>query len=322
MKSVTKLYNSIILFTNSRMLRQKALIWVGIMLFTITSFFIACNEKPIEKDGELWAEVINFISPDTAYYPGLTKFPFPDLLRFQSLNNYFTYQNNAPIINDSAIIFYDRYYENDKRLCCKEDTLEIYTDTIGGKKYLFVFGEYLTVLQSNIFSDSNLRARKNSPSIPLWGIRLNTPYTAEKFKDEYEKLGTKLVQVNARFDEVNKQKWSENDSILVETIQFKNSNDRIITSVSKDMSANEVDSTVNYIKGNFPDLAYEESVETDPGGKPLKISKLSFQGITVLIKQVNATDYNFTITDYYETIRLILNNAGTSYIFRDDLSIY
>lgn len=302
-------------------MRQKVFICF-VTTFSVVSLFLTCKQKPVEKQGELWAEVINFISPDTSHYPSLANFPFPASLRFQSLKDYFTYQNNAPVINDSIIVFYDRYYENDKRLCCKEDTLEIYTDTIGGKKYLYVIGEYLTVLQSNTFSDSNLRTRKISPSISLWGIRLNMPYAAEKFKDEYEKLGTRLVQVNARFDEVNKQKWSENDSILVETIQFKNSNDRIITSVSKDMNANEVDSTVNYIKNNFPDLAYEEYVEKDNEGKPLKIAKLSFQGVTVFIKQVNTSEYNFTITDYYETIRLILSNAGTSYTFRDDLSIY
>ena len=303
-------------------MRPKIIIWIVMMFFSVVSLFTACKQKPVETKGELWAEVVNFISPDTAHYTGFAKFPFPDLLRFQSLNDYFTYQNNTPIINDTAIVFFDRYYENGKRLCCKGDTLEIYTDTIAGKKYLYVFGEYLTVLQSNTFSDSNLRTRKISPSISLWGIRLNMPYAAEKFKDEYEKLGTRLVQVNARFDEVNKQKWSENDSILVETIQFKNSNDRIITSVSKDMNANEVDSTVNYIKNNFPELAYEQSVELDSEGKPLKIAKLSFQGVTVFIKQVNTTGYNFTITDYYETIRLILSNAGTSYTFRDDLSIF
>lgn len=290
--------------------------------FSVISLFLSCKQKAIEKEGELWAEVINFISPDTAHYPALANFPFPASLRFQSLKDYFTYQNNAPVINDSMIVFYDRYYENDKRLCCKEDTLEIFTDTIRGKKYLYVIGEYLTVLQSNTFSDSNLRTRKISPSISLWGIRLNKPYDAGKFKDEYEKLGTKLVQVNARFDEVNKQKWIENDSILVETIQFKNSNDRIITSASKDMNASEVDSTVNFLKSNFPDLAYEESVETGSDGKPLKIAKMSFQGVTVFIKQINATAYNFTMTDYYETIRLILSNAGTGYTFRDDLSIY
>lgn len=309
-------------FLNQVMVRQKIFMRPVIVFLAVASLFIACKQKTGEKERELWAEVINFISPDTANYPVLTKFPFPDAPRFQSLNDYFTYQNNAPIINDSTIIFYDRYYENGKRLCCKGDTLEIYTDTIDGKKFLFVIGEYLTVLQSNKFSDSNLRTRKIPATIPLWGINLNTPYPEAKFKDEYEKLGAKFVQLNARFDEVNKQKWSENDSILVETIQFKNSNDRIITSVSKDMNANEVDSTINYIRNNFPRSTYEESLEIDREGKLLKTGRMSFQGVTISVKQLNATEYNFTIADYYETIRLILNNAGTSYIFRDDLSIY
>jgi len=303
-------------------LRQKNLIWATLMIFYVTSLFIACKQNPVEKERQLWAEVINFNSPDTAYYSGLTNFPFPDSLRFQSLDDYFTYQNNAPIINDSVIIFYDRYYENEKRLCCKKDTLEIYTDTIGGKKFLFVIGEYLTVLQSNTFSDSILRPRKISPSLMLWGIRLNTPYNTENFKDEHEKLGTKLVQINTRFDEADKQKWAENDSILIETIQFKNSNDRIITSLSKDINETEVHSLIDHIKSNFPDLKYQESIELNSEEKPLKNVEINFEGVTVSIKQVSATVYNLTATDYYETIKLIIQNAGIGYTFRDDITIH
>ena len=291
------------------------------VFFSLAIFFASCTEeKPDEKD--IWAVVIDFISPDTANYPRLTKFPFPDSPKYVSLDRFFTNQTHAPIINDSSIIFFGNNWENGKKLCCKQDTLEIYTDTIKGKKYLFVIGDYITILQNTIFSDSNLRIRKLPASIPLWGINLNKAYPADKFKDEYEKLGAKFVQLNARFDEVNKQKWSENDSILVETIQFNNSADRIITSVSKDMNKSEVDSTINYITNNFPGSTYEESLQIDSDGKPFKIARISFQGITISIKQINATEYNFTITDYYETIRLIINNAGTSYIFRDDLSIY
>ena len=304
------------------MLRQKIFIRIGIVFFSFVLLFIACIQKPRENEKELWAEVIHFISPDTAHYPGVTKFPFPDSLRFQKLYDYFTYQNNPPIINDSVIIFFDRYYENEKKLCCKEDTLRIYTDTIDGKKFLFVIGEYLTVLQSNTFSDSNLRSRKILNTIPLWGIKLNTAYPADKFKDEYEKLGAKFVHVNARFDEVSKQKWSENDSIQVETIQFKNSSDRIITSVSKDMNKTEVDSTIDQIKKNFPGLRYEDSIQIDSDGKQLKIVRMSFQGVMISLKQVNANEYNFMITDYYETLKLIIKNAETGYIFRDDLSIF
>ncbi|HEX6845514.1 MAG TPA: hypothetical protein VF144_00985 [Chitinophagaceae bacterium] len=295
-------------------------IGVGSIFCFIAPFFISCKERTVEK--ESWAVVMNFISPDTAHYPELKQFPFPDSLRFISLERYFTIKDKAPVISDSAIIFYDTYWENNKKLCCNPDTLEIFTDTINGKKYLFVINDYITVFQSNTFSDSNLRARQSPPPIPFWGIRLNTPYPPEKFKDQYEKLGAKFVQVNARFDEVDKQTWSGNDSILVETIQFQNSNDRIITSLSKDLKKSEADSIIDSLKNIFPAGAYQESVQIDSDGKPLKTVRIYFQGVAISINQVNATDYTFMLTDYYETIKLIINNAETRYTFRDDIRIY
>ena len=301
-------------------MRQKFFIWISSIFCFLASLVISCKQKTIEK--ESWAVVMNFISPDTAHYAGMKNFPFPDSLRFVSLERFFTIQDKPPVINDSAIIFYDTYWENNKKHCCRPDTLEIFTDTIKGKEYLFVINDYITVFQSNTFSDSVLRARKALPPISFWNISLNTPYPVEKFKDEYEKLGAKFVQVNARFDEVDKQRWSGNDSILVETIQFKNSNDRIITSLSKDMTKPEADSLIDHIKNIFPGGAYHESVQTASDGKPLKSTRIYFQGVAISIDQVNATAYTFVVTDYYETIKLILNNAETGYIFRDDLRIY
>jgi hypothetical protein len=301
-------------------LRQKFFIWISNSFCFLPSLVISCKQKTIEK--ESWAVVMNFMSPDTAHYAGIKNFPFPDSLRFVSLERYFTIQDKPPVIGDSAIIFYDTYWENNKKLCCKADTLEIFIDTIKGKKHLFVINDYITVFQSNIFSDSMLRARKEAPLNSLWNIRLNTPYPVDKFKDEYEKLGAKFVQVNARFDEVDKQKWSGNDSILVETIQFKNSNDRIITSLSKDMTQPEADSMIGHIKNIFPGRAYRESIQTGSDGKPLKSARIYFQGVAISIDQVSATAYTFVVSDYYETIKLILNNAETGYIFRDDLRIY
>ena len=293
--------------------------------FTLTlflfSFFVACKQDP-NSEKELWGVVINFFSPDTSYYPGAKKFPFPDSLRFEPLDVFFTNQDKPPIINDSSIIFDDNYRENGERKCCKKDTLEVYVDIIKDKKYLFAIGEYITVFQSNNNTDTNLRTRRTAASIPLWDIKLNIPYPAEKFKDDYEKLGAKFVKLDERIDEVYKQKWSEVDSILVETIQFRNSTDRIITAISKDMNENEVDSTINYIRNKFPGLKYNEAVQINKNGMQLKNTRIYFQGVSISIKQLNATEYSFMITDYYETIKLIINNAGTGYIFRDDLKIY
>ena len=291
-----------------------------IVLF-LFSFFVGCKQDS-DHQKELWGVVINFFSPDTSYYPGTKTFPFPDSLRFEPLDVFFTNQDKRPIISDSSIIFDDNYRENGEKKCCKKDTLEVYIDSIGGKKYLFAIGEYITVFQSNNNSDTNLRSRGTVASIPLWDIRLNIPYPAEKFKDDYEKLGAKFVKLDERIDEVYKQKWSEIDSVLVETIQFRNSTDRIITAVSKDMNKNEVDSTIEYITNKFPGLKYNETIQINKDGMPLKITRIYFQGVSISIKQLSPTGYSFMVTDYYETIKLIINNAGTGYIFRDDLKIY
>ena len=38
--------------------------------------------------------------------------------------------------------------------------------------------------------------------------------------------------------------------------------------------------------------------------------------------QISATEYTFMITDYYETIKIIIKNAGIGYAFIDDVKIY
>jgi len=282
--------------------------------------FISCKQSQEKK--ELWAPIIDFFSPDMSFYPDIKKFPFPDSLRFVSLESFFSNQDKKPILTDSIIIFFDNYRENGQKICCKKDTLEIFIDSIKGKKYLFVIGEYITVLQSNNNVDTNLRSRKTPDLIPLWGIQLNVPYPAAKFKDEYEKLGAKYVEIDPRNDEVSRQKWGENDSILVETIQFNNSTDRIITAVQKDMNEKEMSSLIDQLKNKFPTIKYEEAIQKNDDGKPIKVIRLNFQGISISFKQTEGNIYSFTITDYYETSKLIINNAGVGYLFRDDVKFF
>ena len=282
--------------------------------------FISCKQSQEKK--ELWSPVIDFFSPDMSFYPDIKKFPFPDSLRFVSLESFFSNKDKKPILTDSTIIFFDNYRENGQKFCCKKDTLQVFIDTIKGKKYLFVIGEYLSLLQSDNNIDTKLRRRNPPGSIPLWGIQLNVPYPIEKFKDEYEKLGAKYVEIDPRNDEVSRQKWKENDSILVETIQFNNSTDRIITAVQKDMTEKEMDSIIEQLKNNFPTITYEEALQKDDDGKSLKVIRMNFQGISISFKQNRENVYSFSITDYYETLNLILNNAGIGYVFRDDVKFY
>ena len=285
-------------------------------------FFVFTSCKQSQEKKELWAPVIDFFSPDMSFYPDIKKFPFPDSLRFVSLESFFSNKDKKPILTDSIIIFFDNYRENGQKICCKKDTLEIFIDSIKGKKYLFVIGEYITVLQSNNNVDTNLRSRKTPDLIPLWGIQLNVPYPAAKFKDEYEKLGAKYVEIDPRNDEVSRQKWRENDSILVETIQFNNSTDRIITAVQKDMNEKEMSSFIDQLKNKFPTIKYEEAIQKNEDGKPIKVIGMNFQGISISFKQTEGNIYSFTITDYYETSKLIINNAGVGYLFRDDVKFF
>jgi hypothetical protein len=285
-------------------------------------FFVFTSCKQSQEKEELWAPVIDFFSPDITYYPEIKKFPFPDSLRFVSLESFFTNQDKKPILTDSNIIYFDNYRENGQKLCCKKDTLQFFIESIKGKKYLFVIGEYVSILQSDNNVDTNLRGRKIPGSIPLWGIQLNVPYPATKFKDEYERLGTKFVEIDPRNDEVSRQKWSENDSILVETIQFNNSTDRIITAVQKDMNEKEMNSIIEQLKNNFPTIKYEEAIQKDGEGNLFKDIRLQFQGISISFKQNGQNLYSFMITDYFQTLNLIINNAGVGYTFRDDVKFY
>jgi hypothetical protein len=267
--------------------------------------FLSC--LPSSEKKETWAVIINFFSPDTSYYPAIKKFPFPDSLQFSTLENFFTNQDKAPHVSDSAIVFYNNYDSIGQKFCCKADTLEVFIDSINGKKYLFAVGEYIAVFVSDT-TTSNLRTRKPFPTIHLGGIHLNTPYPPERFKIEYEKLGAEFVKLDERFDEVYRQKWNDNDSILVETIQFN-------------MEQQEVDSILHFLK-KFPALKYNEVVQPGNDTMLFKAIKANLHGISVSIIQTSPAQYSFTMTDYYETIKLIIKNAGTSYIFRDDVKIY
>ena len=286
----------------------------------IVCIFFSCKENPGSKK-ESWAVVINFFSPDQSYYPPMKRFPFPDLLKFAPIDSFFVNQGRLPIINDSAIIFYNTYRENNENTCCKKDTLEVYTDSINGKKYLFAIGEYIALFQSDSTAFTRLRPRKTTAP-QLWGIKLNTPYPPEKFKNEYEKLGTRLFKLDERFDEVNKQKWRENDSIAVETIEFDNSEDRVITSVIKDLSEAEANFLIDDIKNKFPNLTYKETMQKDTDGKLLKVIRILFEGVIMSFTQTSTNEYSFMMTDYYETLKFIIANAETDYFFRDDVKIY
>ena len=293
---------------------------ICIMAFFIVYIFISCKETPGNKK-ESWAVVINFFSPDQSYYPPMKKFPFPDSLQFAPIDIFFVNQGRLPVINDSAIIFDNTYRVNGEKVCCKKDTLEVYIDSINGKKYLFAIGEYIALFQSDSSVFTRLRPRKMTAP-QLWGIKLNTHYPPEKFKNEYEKLGARLVKLDERFDEVNKQKWRENDSIAVETIEFNNSEDRVITSLIKDMSEAEANFLIDDIKNKFPNLTYKEAMQKDSDGKLLKVIRILFQGVSMSFTQTSTNEYSFMMTDYYETLKFIIANAETDYFFRDDVKIY
>ena len=294
--------------------------WICAISIFVVYIFISCKENPGNKK-ESWSVVINFFSPDLGYYPAMKKFPFPNSLQFAPLDSFFVNQGRLPVINDSAIIFENTYRANGEKVCCKKDTLDVYTDSINGKKYLFAIGEYIALFQSDSSVFTRLRPRKTRAP-QLWGIKLNTPYPPEKIKNEYEKLGARLVKLDERFDEVYKQKWRENDSIAVETIQFNNSNDRLITALSKDISEVEVNFLIADIKNKVPNLTYKEAMQKDSDGKLLKVIRILFQGVFMSFTQISATEYTFMMTDYYETLKLIIQNAEEGYVFRDDVKIY
>ncbi len=299
--------------------KKPALILASLVMLFIFLHFSSCKEEPVAKK-EMWAAVIDFVSPDSSYYQPLENFPFPASLRFALPDTLFVNQNRLPIISDSSIIYYKRHEVNGEIVCCIADTLQIYSDTIQGKKYIFAIGEYIALFQSDTLL-SGVRPRKKVASKPLWGIELNTPYSADKFLNKYEKLGAHFVKLREDLDEVSQQTWAENDSILVETIQFYNSNDRIITSIYKDMSEKDVDTMIDNIKNNFPSTKYQETVQKNNEGKPMKIMRLRIDGFSITFTQTTNTEYSFQATDYYETLKLILANQQR-YIFRDDVKIY
>ena len=137
-----------------------------------------------------------------------------------------------------------------------------------------------------------------------------------------KKLGAKFVKLDPRIDEVYRQKWNDNESILVETIQYRNTFDRIVTQVYKDMNGSEADSIVNYIRTNFPNISYKEVIQPADDGLQFRSIRMSLNGVVVSVEQTGADQYSFTMTDYYETVRVIIRNAGVGYVYRDDVLIH
>src|SRR6188768_25690 len=149
-------------------MKRIILTWICAISIFVVYIFISCKENPGNKK-ESWAVVINFFSPDLSYYPGMKKFPFPDSLQFAPLISFFVNQGRLPVINDSTIIFDDTYRLNGEKVCCKKDTLELYTESINGKKYLFAIGEYITLFQSDSSAFTRVRPRRTTAP-QLWGI--------------------------------------------------------------------------------------------------------------------------------------------------------
>lgn len=279
----------------------------------------SCTEAPVVQKKEMWAVVIDFQSPDSSFYQPRKNFPFPDSLQYSLPDTLFVNQNRLPVISDSSIVYYKRYYVNGQNVCCKTDTLQILSDTILGKKYLFIIGEYIALFQSD--SVTKLKPRKDLAPIPLWGIKLNTSYPPDSFLDKYERLGAKKVKIRDELNEVSRQTWASNDSILVETIQFNNSNDRIITSLYKEMKEEDVNAMIDYVRNNFSSLKYKEGTERNEEGKQLKTMRFDIDGIVILFTQTSNSEYSLQVTDYYETLKLILRNRQ-GYVFRDDVRVY
>jgi len=295
---------------------KTALIFISLAVYT--SLFLSCKEEVIAKK-EMWAPVIDFQSPDSSYYSPMKNFPFPDTLQFSLPDTLFVNQNRLPIITDSSIIYYKRYEVNGKIECCQPDTLKVYTDTIKGKKYIFAIGDYIALFQSD--SLSHLRPRKKIEAISLWGINLNTAYPPDSFLNKYEKLGANHVKLRGELDEVSRQTWANNDSIYVETIQFDDMNDRIITSVYKDINEVEADSLINYFNTNFPSAKHKETIQKDVQGKQTHVQHILIDGYSITITQTSDKKFSFQATDYYETVKLILNKQQ-HYTFRDDVRVY
>ena len=88
------------------------------------------------------------------------------------------------------------------------------------------------------------------------------------------------------------------------------------------MNATEVDSTINFVRNKFPGVKYKEAVQRNSDGKLMKVIRMLFQGLSITFTQVDESQYSFLVSDYYETVKLIINNAETRYIFRDDITIY
>ena len=139
--------------------------------------------------------------------------------------------------------------------------------------------------------------------------------------NKYEKLGANHVKLREELDEVSRQTWANNDSILVETIQFDDSNERIITSVYKDMNEDEVNSLVNYLNNNFPSAKQKGTTQKDAKGNPMKIKQIFVNGYSITITETGNKKFSFQATDYYETLRLILSKQQ-HYTFRDDVRVY
>lgn len=269
----------------------------------------------------MWAVMVNFLSPDTSYYPAFKEFPYPGSLQFAPMDSFFVNQGKLPLITDSSIVFYDNYRVNGKKMCCEKDTLQVFIDTINSKKYLFAIGDYIALFQSDSNGFAHLNKRKEMAPLPLWGITLNRPYPPENFLFDHEKLSASHVKLRQEFDEVTKQKWVANDSILIESIQFNNSPDLVITSVYRDISKDEADSMINYIKSNFQSAKFKENRQKDFEGKWYNTIQADIDGVSMTFTQTSENEYSFQATDYYETLRLILKTRQR-YTFRDDVSIY
>lgn len=281
-----------------------------LLLFFTLIFLISCNSDGLFN--EKWKTRGNVsslgIEIDAKYINlndiiGTANY---DTVEFKTLKELLTINNKTPKENKSFFIVPFEKQINDESVCCEYDTVFYNTEVIKNKKFLFLSYKNagsITVLESSKLGGEELK--RENINIPSWGVRVGTFVPDSLIVN---KLDDTIAIDGSRH---RTQFLKSNNNVFVSTLKFENTKNSLIFYVEKEITSQECEETLRYIKDKYPMFRIKENYESlIEGEKKTRIIEISYRGYWLRMRESNSGKYTMHITDDYSLVKTLLEKEG------------
>ena len=241
-----------------------------------------------------------------------------DTSKFIEIEKLLSGDSSTFIMNDSVIIRNLLYEVNGQNLCCKRDTSNYFIENINDINYLLLtWGPGYLVMQIENGYNIKTKSRENI-KIPTWNLDYNSVLNENLFKDSISVYESSYSLMN----DVSKNIYSiylANRELNLITLKFLDTNERVTTQIGKNISENELNEFIEYMKTYHP-LISKEEIDLDNN----KVIYFKKDGFYVYVTENKSTNnktfsdwdldkYNFRYSDFYTLSKTLINRIGKKY---------